>query len=141
MFPGGSGTPVPRTGRVTPVLPVMPVVPVATPPPVPKPVPVHAAEATTPPPLPSAASARHFRLAAVLDFIMKQSGGGTLGQLATYRILLQLPPELLREAGIRSLEFDGTTDAEIKNVELQRALTIAVGKVLEVEVPPDAFLR
>lgn len=72
---------------------------------------------------------------------MKQAGGGVIGQLAVYRVLLQVPPELLREAGIRSLEFDRAMEMEVRSPELQRALTTAVEKTLEVQVPPGQFTR
>jgi hypothetical protein len=75
----------------------------------------------------------------VVDYINRQAGGGTLGQLATYRVLLQVPPELLRESGIRSFEFDGANDVEIKNPELQLALIAAVERTLNVQVPAGQF--
>ena len=77
----------------------------------------------------------------MVEYITKQAGGGTLGQLATYRVLLQVPPELLRESGIRSLEFDNSSDIEIKNPELQLALVAAVERTLNIQVPAGQFSR
>ncbi len=117
--------------------------PVAAPAPIPAPEPTPALEpvSSPPPPPPPTPPAPRFRLGAVVDYITRQSGGGTLGQLATYRVLLQVPAELLRESGIRSFAFDGSSEIEIKNPELQLALVAAVERTLNVQVPAGQFLR
>ena len=68
-------------------------------------------------------------LQGLIDFIIAGAGGGTVGQLAVYRVFLKAPNELMKQVGITSLNLAGT-DFIIRNAELQRILLGAVEEVL-----------
>jgi len=81
-----------------------------------------------------------FRLKAATDFIQGHAGGGTLGQLAVYRALMLVPSDLLRETGLRRLDFNDET-IEIESPKLRQAIVDAIGKTLQVELPVEYFLE
>ncbi len=81
--------------------------------------------------------AEDFHLKPLLDFIIGHSGGGTVGQLAVYRVFLKVPNELLRQAGIRSLNLVGA-DFTINDPMLKRSLLAAVEEVLGRPYTPPA---
>ena len=74
----------------------------------------------------------------LLDFITSHSGGGTVGQLAAYRVFLKVPNDLLRQAGIKSLNLV-SEDFVVRDSHLWRVLLNAVEEVLGKNyVPPAA---
>ena len=97
--------------------------------------------ASAPPPARPAApakAAQEHRLKPLLDFITAHSGGGTVGQLAAYRVFLKVPNDLLRQAGIKSLNLV-SEDFAVRDPHLWRVLLNAVEEVLGKRyVPPAA---
>lgn len=83
---------------------------------------------------------KRFRLKSAIDFIQGHAGGGTLGQLAVYRALMLIPSDLLRETGLRRLDFSDET-VEIESPKLRQAIVDAIGKALRVELPVAYFLE
>jgi len=75
------------------------------------------------------------RLKPLIDFIAKQAGGGTVGQLAVYRVFLQIPLHLLHVAKIRSFQLVDDT-FEIHSPALTRVILAAVRETLGVEYRP-----
>ena len=71
-----------------------------------------------------------------LNFITSRSGGGTVGQLAAYRVFLKVPNDLLRQAGIRSLNLVGD-DFTVRDPHLWRTLLNAVEEVLGERYVPS----
>ena len=80
-----------------------------------------------------------FRLKPAIDFIMVQSGGGTLGQLAVYRVFMRVPADLMKRAKIHSLSLVDET-VEITDLELQHAIMRAINQTMGVELPIDYFV-
>ncbi len=89
-----------------------------------------------------AAATPEFRLKPLLDFIISQAGGGTVGQLAAYRVFLKVPNELLVQSGIRSLNLV-SADFVIQNHALATSLLAAVEEVLgkPYQPPVQAAVR
>lgn len=80
-----------------------------------------------------------FRLKPAIDFIVVQSGGGTLGQLAVYRVFMRVPTDLMKRANIHSLSLVDET-VEITDPELQQAIMRAINQTMGVELPIDYFV-
>jgi hypothetical protein len=124
----------PEASEPAPQMPAAPAPPPARKlPPVPA---QHAPSPSAPPPV--AAPRRALRLKALIDFIVSRFASSTEGQLAVYRTLLRVPPELLKRAGIVSLQL---VDDEtiVDDLELQQAITSAVAKVLSVKLPESVL--
>ena len=51
----------------------------------------------------TADSSTSWKLRPILDAIAKTKGGGVPGQLLVYKVFLQLPPDLLKAAGLTSI--------------------------------------
>lgn len=102
--------------------------------------PAAAAPRNGPMPIPALApTVEEFHLKPLLDFIISQSGGSTVGQLAAYRVFLKVPNDLLRQAGIRSLNLVDA-DFTIRDPILTQSLLAAVEEVLGkpyVAAPPS----
>jgi hypothetical protein len=96
-----------------------------------------AAASVTPaePPMAEAASER-LRLKPLIDFIVKHAGGGTVGQLAVYRVFLKIPLNMLHAAKIRSLQLVDET-FEIHSPPLTQVILSAVRETLGVEYMPS----
>ncbi len=80
------------------------------------------------------------KLGRLVQLVRERAGGGSLGQLAVYRIFLKIPQELLQSAGIEQLDLDAT-DLEIGHPQLADALRDKACELLGV--PPHelaAFL-
>lgn len=142
--PAGENAPVPAADakRVSFSLrnkAAAPVTPAAPPPP---PVPAsRPALATAAMPVPAlAAAGEELPLKPLLDFVIGHSGGGTVGQLAAYRVFLKVPNDLLRQAGIRSLNLV-REDFTIRDPALKRALLTAVEDVLGRAYVPATAAR
>jgi DNA-binding NarL/FixJ family response regulator len=75
------------------------------------------------------------RLKPLIDFIVKQAGGGTAGQLAVYHVFLKVPLNLLHAAKIPSLQLVDET-SEIHSPHLVRIILAAVRETLGVEYVP-----
>jgi len=75
------------------------------------------------------------RLKPLIDFIVKQAGGGTTGQLAVYRVFLKVPLDLLHRAKIRSFQLVDET-FEIHSPQLAQIILAAVRETLGVEYVP-----
>ena len=88
-----------------------------------------------PPPAPAKPAQEH-RLKPLLDFITAHSGGRTVGQLAAYRVFLKVPNDLLRQAGIKSLNLV-SEDFAVHDVHLWRVLLNAVEEVLGKRYVPS----
>jgi hypothetical protein len=56
-------------------------------------------------PAPASTPDSGLRLRPVLDAIGAKAGGGVAGQLLVYRVFLQIPTELMRAAGLNSLNL------------------------------------
>jgi hypothetical protein len=69
-----------------------------------------------------------FALRPLINFIIQQAGGGTMGQLAVYRVFCQVPNELLLKSRITSLNLVGDNfvvqDATLKNRLLEATRTV-----------------
>ncbi|HWZ94974.1 MAG TPA: hypothetical protein VNW30_07250 [Opitutaceae bacterium] len=76
------------------------------------------------------------RLKPLIDFIVKHAGGGTVGQLAVYRVFLKVPLNLLHGAKIRSLQLVDET-FEIHSPPLAQIILAAVRETLGVEYVPS----
>jgi hypothetical protein len=81
------------------------------------------------PPVPNAR-----KLRALFEFIVEKGGGGTIGQLAVYRVVEAVPVELLKRNGIDSLNL-GDPDREITDVELWDALLTSTRSTLGTAYP------
>jgi hypothetical protein len=81
------------------------------------------------------AAAGGLRLKPLIDFIVKQAGGGTAGQLAVYHVFLKVPLNLLHAAKIPSLQLVDDT-VEIQSPPLTRVILNAVRETLGVEYVP-----
>jgi hypothetical protein len=86
----------------------------------------------------SPAAPRGLRLKALIDFIVSRFASSTEGQLAVYRTLLRVPPELLKRAGIVSLQLVDD-ESIVEDAELQQAIAAAVAKVLSVNLPESVW--
>jgi CheY-like chemotaxis protein len=75
------------------------------------------------------------RLKPLIDFIAKQAGGGTAGQLAVYHVFLKVPLNLLHAAKIRSLQLVDET-FEVNSPHLIRIILATVRETLGVEYMP-----
>jgi hypothetical protein len=75
------------------------------------------------------------RLKPLIDFIVKQAGGGTAGQLAVYHVFLKVPLNLLHAAKIPSLQLIDET-SEIRSPQLIQIILAAVRETLGVEHVP-----
>ena len=75
-----------------------------------------------------------FRLKPVIDFIVQQAGGGTVGQLAVYRVFLKIPTQLLQAAKVESLNLV-TDDVEIDHPPFREAVLNSVTETLGVSFP------
>jgi len=83
---------------------------------------------------------KRFKLKSAIDFIHGHAGGGTLGELAVYRVFMQVPSDLLRETGLRKMDFNDDT-IEIDNPKLRQAIVDAISKTLRVPLPVSYFLQ
>jgi hypothetical protein len=81
------------------------------------------------------AAAGGLRLKPLIDFIIKQAGGGTAGQLAVYHVFLKVPLNLLHAAKIPSLQLIDET-SEIRSPQLIRIILTAMRETLGVEYMP-----
>ena len=79
-------------------------------------------------------------LKGLLEFIIAEAGGGTVGQLAAYRVFLKVPNELLKQNGINTLNLVGA-DFVIRHAELRRILLGAVEEVLGRPYDPPTPAR
>jgi hypothetical protein len=97
-----------------------------------------AAIAPAPPAEPALAetSSGGMRLKPLIDFIAKQAGGGTAGQLAVYHVFLKVPLNLLHAAKLPSLQLVDET-FEIHSPPLTRVILNAVRETLGVEYVPS----
>ena len=73
-----------------------------------------------------------FQLRPLINFIIQQAGGGTMGQLAVYRVFCQVPNELLLKSRITSLNLVGDSFV-IQDVVLKTRLLEATRTVLGVD--------
>ena len=71
------------------------------------------------------------RLSDVIDFISARSNGDMEGKLTVYRVFLKIPPELLEEEGITSLDFSDVSH-EIRNDALKQAISQATADIIGV---------
>jgi hypothetical protein len=76
------------------------------------------------------------RLKHLIDFITKQAGGGTAGQLAVYHVFLKVPLNLLHAAKIGSLQLIDET-VEIDSPPLTHVILAAVRETLGVDYVPS----
>jgi len=76
------------------------------------------------------------RLKHLIDFIVKQAGGGAAGQLAVYHVFLKVPLNLLHAAKICSLQVVDET-VEIHSPPLTQIILSAVRETLGVEYVPS----
>ncbi|MBW8781541.1 MAG: hypothetical protein JF599_06610 [Verrucomicrobia bacterium] len=74
-------------------------------------------------------------LKSVINFIVQHAGGGTVGQLAVYRVFLRVPAALLQAANIRSLKMVDES-LTLHSPELIAAVLRAVRETLHVEYEP-----
>jgi hypothetical protein len=74
-------------------------------------------------------------LKSVINFIVQHAGGGTVGQLAVYRVFLRVPAPLLQAANIRSLKMVDES-LTLHSPELIAAVLRAVRETLHVEYEP-----
>ena len=58
------------------------------------------------------------QLGALLRLVRERAGGGSLGQLAVYRMFLKLPQETLQAAGFEQLDLD-TAELEVRDRQLE----------------------
>ncbi len=83
---------------------------------------------------------KRFKLKSAIDFIHGHAGGGTAGELAVYRVFMQVPGELLRDTGLEKLDFSNES-IEIDNPKLRQAIVDAISKTLRVPLPVSYFLQ
>ena len=67
----------------------------------------------------------------VIDFIRSRSSSDMEGKLMVYRVFLQIPPDLLKEEGITSFDFN-STNIEVKGEKLLDAISQATSNVVGV---------
>ncbi len=89
----------------------------------------------TPPPEAVTDSASGWRLRPILDAIAARAGGGVPGQLLVYKVFLQLPPDLLKAAGIHSISAV-SDNFVVTQPALQKAIVDAARKHAEIDVTP-----
>jgi hypothetical protein len=84
---------------------------------------------------PAAAPASRWRLRPIIDAISAHAGGGIPGQLLVYRVFLQIPSNLLQNAGIHSLSLvdDNFT---VNHAPLRAAILDAARVHASVELTP-----
>lgn len=71
------------------------------------------------------------KLKPIMDFVIRQSGGGTTGQIAAYRVLLKVPRPLLQAMKIESINFIDD-NFELPNQEAYHAIVDGIKSVLNV---------
>lgn len=79
----------------------------------------------------NASSAEPLRLKPILDFIRQRSGGGSLGQMAVYRVFLKISPELLKRSGMDTVNLDDdilVVEDPALTIELLQAVREVVGE-------------
>jgi len=69
------------------------------------------------------------QLGALLRLVRERAGGGSLGQLAVYRMFLKLPQETLQAAGFEQLDLD-TAELEVRDRQLADLLREKASEVL-----------
>lgn len=74
-------------------------------------------------------------LGSLVQVVREKSGGGSIGQLAVYRMFLKVPQETLQSAGLEQLDLD-STNLEITDPQLSRILREKACEVLNVQ-PQD----
>jgi hypothetical protein len=74
-----------------------------------------------------------WKLKPVLDAIAATAGGGIPGQLIVYKVFLQLPPELLKRAGVQSIT-SVTDQFTVTDARLREAIIAAAQKHAKLDV-------
>ncbi|MEM6885258.1 MAG: hypothetical protein AAF571_09515 [Verrucomicrobiota bacterium] len=72
-----------------------------------------------------------FLLKDVIDFIRSRSSSDMEGKLMVYRVFLQIPPDLLKEEGITSFDFN-SNHVEVRGEKLLGAISQATSNVVGV---------
>ncbi len=70
------------------------------------------------------AAGKGWKLRPALDAIAATAGGGIPGQLLVFKVFLQIPPEVLKNAGVESVSSVGT-DFVLKDARLRDTLIAA----------------
>ena len=79
-----------------------------------------------------------FDLKNVADFIIKAGGEGRTGKLAAHRVFLKVPPDVMKRAGINSIN-EIYKNMIIKSDEFKGEIIKAVQGILNRDVPNDIF--
>lgn len=82
---------------------------------------------------PSPDADKGWRLRPILDAIGAHAGGGVAGQLLVYKIFLQLPPDLLKAVGLKSLN-DVDDQFTVRLPALRAAIADAARKHANLDV-------
>ena len=78
------------------------------------------------------------KLGALLQVVRERAGGGSIGQLAVYRMFLKVPEDLLQAAGFDHLDLD-TADMEVTDTRLAAALCETASEILNL--PQDEMAK
>ena len=79
-----------------------------------------------------------FDLKNVADFIIKAGGEGRTGKLAAHRVFLKVPPDIMKRAGINSIN-EISKSMIIKSDEFKAEIVKAIQGILNRDVPNDIF--
>lgn len=81
---------------------------------------------------------RAFDLKSVSDYIISMGGKGRVGHLAAHRVFLKIPPAILKQAGISSLE-EIYKNMIIKDDALKAEIIKSTKSTLKKDIPPEVF--
>lgn len=84
------------------------------------------------PPLPtSEALPQAWLIKPLLDYVRERAGGGSLGQLAVYRMFLKVPQDLLKASKLEQLDLD-SPDLQVSDAGLLGAIRQGACEVLGI---------
>lgn len=81
---------------------------------------------------------RAFDLKNVSDFIISLGGKGRVGQLAAHRVFLKIPPDVLKKAGVSSLN-DIYKSLIVKDDDLKAEIIKSTKSTLSKDIPQGVF--
>lgn len=89
-------------------------------------------------PQPDKTGNRAFDLKNVSDFIITLGGKGRVGQLAAHRVFLKIPPDVLKKAGVNSLN-DIYKSMIVKDDDLKAEIIKSTKSTLSKDIPQEIF--